>query len=79
MVASKISFMPFSGTRSISGPGEPDDLCLRIIKKCDEILSNTSIETKLREFYKGLKKYAEDENIRKLERDKAEIEEWGEE
>ena len=79
VVASKISFMPFSGTRSISGPGEPDDLCLRIIKKCDEILSNTSIETKLREFYKGLKKYAEDENIRKLERDKAEIEEWGEE
>ncbi len=72
----KLSFMPFSGVRHISGLGEPDDLCLEIISKCENILvENPDLPEAVSRFYSGLIEYAEKENQSKLEEDKAELQE----
>jgi len=75
-IRGKLIFMPFSGTRGMSGLGEPDDLCLDIIKKCGKILEdNPNFSEPISKFYRDLIEYAKHENQRKIDRDKAELEE----
>jgi hypothetical protein len=75
-IQGKLTFMPFSGTRYMSGLCEHDNLCLEIIKKCEAILEgNPSYPETLKKFYKGLIKAAKHEDRQKLDGDKAELEE----
>ena len=78
-VFSKISFLPFSGMQAVSCLGEHDTLATKVITLCEEKLKDTSLKQYLKEFYINLKKFAEGEDKRKLERDKLELEEeeWG--
>ena len=72
----KLIFMPFSGTRCMSGLGEPDDLSLDVIKKCEMLLKdNPNFPESVSKFYHDLIDFAKHENQRKLDSDKAELEE----
>ena len=76
MIIGKLSFMPFSGSRGISGLGKDDDLCLEIISKCENLLAdNPDYPEPVSNFYRALIEDAERENQRKLDEDKAELEE----
>jgi len=76
LIHGKLSFMPFSGTRAMSGLGEPDDLSLDIIEKCEKLLEdNPDFLEPISKFYRALIEDAKNENKRKIEEDKAELEE----
>ena len=76
LIHGKLSFMPFSGTRCMSGLGKDDDLCLDIINKCKKLLEeNPDFPEPINKFYRDLIEDAKHKNQRKLDRDKAEIEE----
>ena len=76
LIYDKLSFMPFSGSRCISGLGQPDDLCLDIIDKCEKLLAdNSDYPEPISKFYHALIEDAKHENQRKLDRDKTELEE----
>jgi len=76
LINGKLSFMPFSGTRFMSGLGKDDDLCLSIISKCEKLLTDNPDYTEpISKFYRALIEDAKHENQRKLDRDKAELEE----
>ena len=76
LIHGKLSFMPFSGARCMSGLGKPDGLCLDIISKCEKILQeNSECLGPTSKFYLDLIEYAKHENQRKLDRDNAELKE----
>ena len=75
LIQAKLSFMPFSGARNMSGLGKPDDLCIDIISKCEDILKENPDSEIISKFYRALVEDAEHENQRKIDRDKAELEE----
>jgi len=76
LIHGKLSFMPFSGARCMSGLGKDDDLCLDIINKCKKLLEeNPDFPEPINKFYRALIENAKHENQRKLDRDKAELEE----
>jgi hypothetical protein len=76
LIHGKVSFMPFSGSRCMSGLGKDDDLCLDIISKCEKLLAdNPDYPEPISKFYHALIEDAKHENQRKLDRDKAELEE----
>jgi hypothetical protein len=76
LIYGKLSFMPFSGVRCMSGLGHPDDLCLDIISKCEKLLEdNPDFSEPISKFYRALIEDAKQENQRKIERDNAELEE----
>lgn len=75
-IKGKLSFMPFSGTRWMSPPGEEDDLCLKIIEVCEATLQkNPHFFEVLKCFYEDLIEAAKHENQSKLDRDNAELQE----
>ncbi len=76
LIKDKLTFMPFSGTRWMSPPGEEDDLCLKIIEVCQTTLDkNPNHPEVLKDFYRNLIKAAKHENQSKLDRDKIELQE----
>lgn len=74
-IRGKLGFMPFSGVRNMSGLGKDDDLCIEIIQKCKDILKDDNLPSFIKDFYENLIRSANYHNQKKLERDKAELEE----
>lgn len=72
----KLIFMPFSGARCMSGLGEHDDISLSVIGKCEKLLTdNPNYPEFTKKIYRDLIEYANNEDKRKLDSDKVELQE----
>lgn len=74
-VESQLASTVFSGSHGVSPPGEPDAHYISIAQNCDAVLKSQNLPLEVSEFYQYIKARAEEENRRKLARDKLEEEE----
>lgn len=74
-VQSQLASIVFSGARMVSPPGQPDAHFVSIAERCKAILTGNDVPTVVANFYRGIQAEAEEENRRKLERDRIEQEE----